>query len=53
MLKTDLLENGNNMNVEMDQNVFEEMVNYMYTGKVKDLDSMASELVKPAHMVSY
>ena len=52
MLDTNLLESGNNINVELDENVAEEMVNYMYTGKVKDLQSMASELVKPAHTVS-
>ena len=48
MLETELLENGNNLNVELEQNVAEEMVNYMYTGKV-NLDSMASELLKPVN----
>ena len=54
MLNTDMLEKRtNNISVQFDKDIVQEMINFMYTGKVQQLDAVASELIKPADMVSY
>jgi len=51
MLKADMLEtNSNTISLSMDGNIAEEMIRFIYTGKVEGLEDIAAELVDAAVM---
>ena len=54
MMKADMLEKkNNNIDLDLDEDIAEEMIRFMYTGKVQDLKEIAEELIDPAVMVSH
>ena len=54
MLKADMLEaNSNTISLRMDENIAEEMIRFIYTGKVEGLEAIAAELVDAAVMVGH
>ena len=54
MLKADMLEkNSNVIDLDMEEDIAEAMIQFIYTGKVEGLEEIAAELVDPAVMVSH
>ena len=54
MLSTDMVEtNTNNIDIDAGKDVMQEMISFMYTGKVTDIENLdVPELLKLAEMVS-
>ena len=54
MLKADMLEkNSNVIDLDMEEDIAEEMIRFIYTEKVKGLEEIATELIDAAVMVSH
>ena len=53
-MKADMLEKkSNNIDLRMDENIAEQMIRFVYTGKVEGLEEIAEDLIDPARMVSH